>query len=401
MVDTSQADGGLGAVLTESRVAQPLVETITTVVGCSTLEDFLGCVTEKGWEIELQSVFMDKCTDAAVKTNPLQLARLRQAYKIGIAARQRSTAVATESEADIEKPLEANDTVELRKLWTLSYPHVSYDEYLTPADNVVARVYREFRRKSHSLTPINRVRSIAFDRRPIVKARREIAEGVVIETDSRKEVHIRSYDEYIWGLKILAVCWTLVGNFKTKSSRGDKKTDVLYCSHTEAFGYADRVLRKAMQNAPTRDALSWVRDRDEATRATAVMKARSDIPFGEALHDAWMEHRSEWNTAGGRTSEREMEEDSPPSKRSRKRSSHEEHETPRKRAGKGDKTVSTKQLFGSTLPGNRHVCKAWVNGMCTKKESECPQKRAHVCDVILSSGKICGGSHRRAAHPAE
>ena len=76
MVDTSQADGGLGAVLTESRVAQPLVETITTVVGCSTLEDFLGCVTEKGWEVELQSVFMDKCTDSPVKTNPLQLARL-------------------------------------------------------------------------------------------------------------------------------------------------------------------------------------------------------------------------------------------------------------------------------------------------------------------------------------
>ena len=136
MVDTSQADGGLAAVLTESRVARPLEEAITGVVGCATLEEFLGCVTEKGWEIELQTVCMDKCTDTSVKSNPLQLARLRQAYKNGIAARQRSTAVASESDADIEKPLEANDTVELRKLWTQSYPHVSYDGYLTLADNV-------------------------------------------------------------------------------------------------------------------------------------------------------------------------------------------------------------------------------------------------------------------------
>ena len=69
----------------------------------------------------------------------------------------------------------------------------------------VARVYREFRRKSHSLMPITRVRSLAFDRRPIVKSRKQIAERVVIETDSRKEVLIRSFGEYIWGLKILPV----------------------------------------------------------------------------------------------------------------------------------------------------------------------------------------------------
>ena len=115
MVVTTAADGGLGAVLTESRIARPLEETIVNVVGRSTLEDFPGWVTEKGWELELQFIFIDKCTDTTSKSNPFQLARLRQAYKIGIAARQRSTAVASESEADTEKPLEATDTLELRK----------------------------------------------------------------------------------------------------------------------------------------------------------------------------------------------------------------------------------------------------------------------------------------------
>ena len=92
---------------------------------------------------------------------------------------------------------------------------------------MVALVYRELRRKSHSLVPTTRVRSLAFDRRPIVKSRKQIAEGVVIETDRRKEVLIRCYDEYIWGLKILSACWTLVGNFKTKSSLGDRQAEVL------------------------------------------------------------------------------------------------------------------------------------------------------------------------------
>ena len=172
MVDTNAADGRLMAILTESKVAENLKETMLNVVGCASLEDFPGTVTEKNWEVELQTVFLDKCTEATIKGNPLQLARSRQAYRIGVAARQRSTAVASKSEADIGKPLEATDTLELRKLWQQRYPHVSYDEYLTPADNVVARVYREFRRKCHSLMPITRVRSLAFDRRPIVKSRK-------------------------------------------------------------------------------------------------------------------------------------------------------------------------------------------------------------------------------------
>ena len=159
-----------------------------------------------------------------------------------------------------------------------------------------------------------------------------------------------------------------------------------------------------MQNAPTRDALEWIRERDEATRASAVMNARSEIPFGEALHDAWMEHRLEWDSTSGRSKEREMEEDDEitdgtPSKRSRKaekRSSQRSVDS-----GSNIPNVSGKQVYGSTLPGNRHICKAWVNGMCTPKESACPQKRPHVCDIILPNGKVCGGAHRRAGHPKE
>ena len=124
MVDTSAADGGLGAILVESKVLENRKKTIVNGVGCAILEDFLGCFTEKGWEVELQTVFLDKCTESTVKGNPLHLARFRQAYRIGMAARQRSTAVASESEADIEKPLEATDTLELRNLRPQSYPHV-------------------------------------------------------------------------------------------------------------------------------------------------------------------------------------------------------------------------------------------------------------------------------------
>ena len=155
-----------------------------------------------------------------------------------------------------------------------------------------------------------------------------------------------------------------------------------------------------MQNAPTRDAFAWIRDRDEVTRASAVMKARSEIPFGEALQDAWMEHRLEWDSIGGRSHEREMEEDDEitdgtPSKRSRQADKRASQRTADKQTGSKVDGTQLKHMYGSTLLGNRHVCKAWVNGMCTPKDSACLQKRAHVCDVILPNGKICGGAHRR------
>ena len=110
------------------------------------------------------------------------------------------------------------------------------------------------------------------------------------------------------------------------------------------------------------------------------MKARSEIPFGEALQDAWMEHRLEWNTASGRSREREMEEDDEYESAPLKRSRQSEKRSSQKGADKPGRKPETekKQIYGSTLPGNRHICKAWVIGMCSPKESACPQKRAHV-----------------------
>ena len=60
MVDTNAADGGLMAILTESKVAENLKETILNVLGCANRKDFLGTVTKKNWEVELQTVFLDK-----------------------------------------------------------------------------------------------------------------------------------------------------------------------------------------------------------------------------------------------------------------------------------------------------------------------------------------------------
>ena len=150
MVDTSVADGGLSAILAEVKLAHPLENTITQSIGCATLEDFLNCVSEKDWEAELKSAFIGKCADRDTKSSPLQLARPRQAYKMGVAARNRSSAVSAGAEADVEKLLDAADALALRKDWKQTYPYVEYDEFLTPADNVVARVFREFRRKSLS-----------------------------------------------------------------------------------------------------------------------------------------------------------------------------------------------------------------------------------------------------------
>ena len=397
MVDTSVTDGGLKAVLTEAKLHPSVVDLITSGVGCQTLADFLDTVTEKNWESELKALYIDACKDTNAQ-GPLQVARIRQAWKIGTAARNRATATGAEEEADIEKTLEAVDTLELRRLWRVSYPHIVYDEYLTPADNVVARLFREFRRKSHSLIPITRIRSLAFDRRPVLRSRKQITEGVVIETEERKEVAVRDMMEYLWGLRVMAHAWTLVGNYQVEITVEGEQKDTLYCTHADAFSYVDRVVRKCMEHVPRGSGLEWVRHRDEATRATAIMKARGGTSWGVALHSAWQEHRLEWDSSGSAKRERECDESddqSSPSKR--QRATRQEKGTPEKAASKA--STAGKQLYGSTLPGNKHICKSWTNGACTKKEKDCPLGRSHVCDVIMAGGKICGSaSHRRAGH---
>ena len=48
----------------------------------------------------------------------------------------------------------------------------------------------------------------------------------------------------------------------------------------------------------------------------------------------------------------------------------------------------------------REVCKPHNDPRgCTREESQCPNKRAHVCDALNEGGKVCGSmAHTRSQH---
>ena len=49
----------------------------------------------------------------------------------------------------------------------------------------------------------------------------------------------------------------------------------------------------------------------------------------------------------------------------------------------------------------RIICTGFNDGRCpARSERDCPNQRAHVCDIRLPNGKACGGAHPRSRHRA-
>ena len=393
-IDTAAADGGLAKCLTDAKLHPDVIDAVRRV-GAEDLSDFVRAVPKEKYETELKSVFLvqarDDKNEAVYDANAIQLARLRAAWEAGLRAIERSAAAPAESEK-VDSPLEDGTKDQLDAAWETSYPNIRFDEYLTGADSLVGRTYREFRRKTHSLLAATRVKALAWDRRPNDIAREQISKSVTLEHEVQQEMTVNTVMQYYWMLRILAHVWAYVGNYTVKSTR-DAGKDVLYASLGQCLQYADEALRRTMEFAPPGNQLAWLRNGDELTRGKAILLARAGMPFGEALASAVVECKVEWNLQGtfGSSSSFGLE------RRERSRS-------PRQRRGRDPaqrevSQTSPKQKYATTMAGGVLLCPDYPLGKCSKKEEQCPKKRKHLCDIVKPDGGACGQRHQRGGCP--
>lgn len=388
-VSYSADSAGLSSCLEAARVQQELRDHIATL-GIETLSDFVNYVTADKYEEELVPV-RDGCEKT--RGNPVALARLRAAWRAGSAAlRQLENRQASGQRLDdLDDPLPEPLVTELKAQWDKNY-RLTLEAHLAPADSLVGRLYREFHRNCATVIAVAKVRSLLVSQKPRSERTLKLSDGARLELDHVDDVPVQSVVDYYWGLRVLANACALAGGYKVKS-KVTAGTEVMMAPLDVNLDYADMALRRTMvARLPVSSQVAWLEGRDLSTRGKMVSLMRQGWPQGEALARAVQESHLEWSVApppGPQTPERGH---AGGAKRARQPSPRtpRQQQSSRPPAPRGP----LRQRTGTTLPGGIKLCKKWHDSRgCT---DPCPDGSKHCCDIILPSGKICGGPHRRA-----
>ncbi len=396
-VDVHANDRGLLSCLQAASVHENVIKYLQDTIKIVTLEDFIHVVSQADYEKELaeivaQTSFATKVADQLVP-DKLQVARLRAAYRAGVEALKIADQPAS-NEPDM--PVAPQAVAELEREWRTVYgTHLVFDVHLTPADALLARYHREFRRKSATCIPLGKMKSTLADKKP--KDDRVISLGaeVRIQLDQKDDVVISSVIDAYFALRVNSNAWAYAGNFMTESAVESGKK-VRFFSFQEALDYADFAMRMTMQyGAGSR---TWMIERDHLTRGKVATLMRRGFPGTEALKQALMETYLDWRTPNSRVS-------SPPKSSQPSESSGQRRGTRRGRSR--SPKVPNRELpeeerakiqTVSTLPGGIKLCKAFNDKRgCNNKRCE----DAHRCDIRMPNGKGCGGQHPRARHNFE
>ena len=135
------------------------------------------------------------------------------------------------------------------------------------------------------------------------------------------------------------------------------------------------------------ESVSWLEQRDEATRAKAIQLTRRGWPLGEALLEAYREEKIDWTLTPHKRPAVDQQQPGAVSKVAKTEASDQ--------AGK-----LKKPRTGDRTKAGLEICKPRNdNRGCSLP---CPNKRAHVCDVLLANGQPCESArHRRGDHNAD
>ena len=384
--------------------------------------DFYGYVNSTKAEEDLWTL----CQEIdGLRNDKLAWSRVKAAWRLcqEVVIAPKSTKV--ETNHNDEDPLDDDDRKQIDAAWNDAYDTQGgsfvISKYLTPADNIQAKVFRQIRKSTHTLIRINTVQSIYMCYKPENEERIPLGQGFEVRRKENGGVRIRNVIDYYEGLRILGYAYAKAGNFVVKGQAG---TMVKYSPLDTNLDYADKALRTAyLTGKPPNLMLRWITDVDHLTRGTMIHLMRQGWSQGEALAQALKEHAVEWRIGQKATPQETMQEykeDRYKNKdmywkgtgkggddryrardRDRGRDRFKDRRRDRSRSrrnapgAKGD-DKNKKFKLGSHHKG-QEICKQWHAKQCSAGPT-CPKGKLHVCDVIRKDGKVCGLNHKRANH---
>ena len=344
-----------------------------------TLEDFIFSVDEKDVTKAIQTL-LDPTT---LKDNRLAQARLRAAYSAGAEAIKQAAQAAKSAEG-VDDPLPESTMDQLNRDFRTRYGLI-IEATLEPSDALRARVYREFRKRTMSVVPASRIKSVLHQATPRQQDAVKLGEGIQLEFHTEESRTIRNVADYYWSLRTLAYAWAWAG---LHQQRGHDGKETVFISLTAALNYADHALHSAMEFG--QGSRLWLERNDLLTRTKMASYIRQGYNAWEALQEALRETHLEWRASAIQAVPNEP---AVPPKRAAPGASEVVPPAPKRRQIKTDAHQTI-----SMLKGGIKLCKPWNDGRgCTNQK--CPQ--VHKCDVKLPSGKPCQGPHPRLDHPTE
>jgi hypothetical protein len=401
-INTSAADGGLKAVLEQAKV-NPLLVTVIMDEGVENLMEFSNYFTKDGFEAETLSL-RDKVE--SLRGKQIEVARLRTALHLarGVIGRPAASGTAASPDADMEAPLDPLEYESMAKAWTGRYG-VVLTMWLDPADNIVNRLFREFRKNSPSVIAVERVRSVYKDHNPRPEKKVALAGGLVMTLEGKEQIEVvKDIAHYYYALRVLANASAKAGNYEI-DSKVEKGTKVVFAPLDVNMDYADHAFRSALKMGQW-GTVKWLHERDEHTRGRMCTYMRGGYPQGEALTRAIKDDEIKWMSSGHL--DVEMGGTASGSRPDRSRSPRGAHAAsggkggprngPKKPAvGRTQKQAfqKTHQRYANMAKGGKKICKAFNNGNCSGPN--CPWGGLHVCSVI-ENGRTCGGKHPAKQH---
>ena len=392
-------------LLKKASIADEVIKHIEVELGYESVADFAKCVREAHADDELEALIKAMPTQPARAQQ--QISRIRQAWTTAMSAfgkaKEGATAVL---DADLDAPLSDQTATDLKAAWEKSYAGLEWSIRLTPADALVARLWRQLQRKLITAMAVEKVKALVHSSMPSNKF--EFAMGDArMEVGADKSLVIRNVTQYYFGLRILGHGMAYAGNWD-HPSKLYPGTMVKMCPLGVNMEYADEALRYAMLwDGSPHVVLQMLRERDIATRSHMVQLMRRDYPQGEALREAMKELKQDWKSAHVSHKIKEEDDLAPdhPAPVDRRRS-----RTPPRRTGQGknggqggnhgngggkNDGGGSAVRTASTYQG-KQICKRYNdNRGC--KDKKCPNR--HVCDVIRPSGQPCGSTkHKRDQH---
>ena len=359
-----------------------------------------------------------------------QTSRLRLAWRQADAITSRGIKRMAEgiSEEPMDDPLDDAVHKDAIAKFKKAYGWVDLPTEIMGSDSLLGRIFREFKKKAHTLLPLSKVKSLADTSGGGSHKRRTLLPGLIIESssalDDESDSSVAHFMEFLGRLEVLTNTWAVAGVFE--ASHESKM--VKYCAWPEACEYL-REMRThgetALYDYTERSVVCYVVAVEEALRKKVIEGARGESapPFGSVLKETtgkyahfWQEkkhllvNKNPGGRVGGNAGGGDPKGKGKKGRDARGGSTQQQSTQP---AGKGSKGTKGKGKGDLAQTVSSNARKRWdiaYEGadswrICTRFNDKrgcvwpCPNNCSHVCNVLLQSGKVCGaGNHNRFSH---
>ena len=203
-------------VCTDAKVKEDILKFMVETLHMESISDFAAYFTVGDYEKGVQCDILDKLPDH--KDDRIQRGRLRVAWQAAHAETKKVIEAGAKQveEEDVDAPLPSGVKERQEACFAKAYNGLKFEPEASPADNIFARFFREFRKRGLQVYPLNKMKSAAHPESIMEMShkKRKMCAGLSI-VDERdhddKPLYLGDILAVLQAIKIQCVGWAMTG----------------------------------------------------------------------------------------------------------------------------------------------------------------------------------------------